>query len=185
MFGSNKNFRPSQGGLQGNIDSITDRLLKNKISWESRWNRPVSAVSAHHIERKVSTGDQPTKSAKLSDYLPPSKHLVDTMDKVFAGDRPQKDIVFSSKILSGSQHVNSQRHSTKTLSQEKMSRSQHLQNLPLSTHEIQIVQPLMSSTSKRFFNVLSNVQRDSTFREQIQHMKHSFGKSLTRRKANF
>lgn len=181
LFGSNLGLRRSAGKEAG-ADSITDRLINNKITWEGRWTRPVSSMTVQTAERKISTGERPSNQGRLSDYLPPSKHLVETMGKVFGGNSQEKDINFSSKGIRSSALGSSQRSVVKTLSQDRMTRSQHLHRIITPNAEPLLTQPILASSSKKFLNLLSSTQRDSNFRHQIQHMKNNFGKFMQRRK---
>lgn len=185
-YTTNQMFRKSSGFKEPSKDLISDKLINNKNTWETRVIRPVSGLSSKTAEKKVSTGEQPTISVKLSDYLPPSKYLVETMDKLFVGEPKQRETLFGSKIINntGFSTLGPAQQLAKSVSQERMTRSQYLQKSQAIGYEILMPQPLTTSGSRKQISAISSAHRDTTFRQQIKYMKQDFSKFMQRRKLN-
>lgn len=181
---TNPDVRRSYGHKDAASDCVTDRLMTNKIVWESQRSRPTSALISQNPERKISTGDQSSNKGKLSDYLPSSKHLVETMEKVFSGgERASNDHLLNSKIIRNNLFGSSQRSAVRALSQDRMTRSQHIPKPFANIKDAMLDQPLLYSTnSKKLLNHMNSTQKEMGFLKQIQHMKQDFGKFMQRRK---
>ena len=180
---SSRRYRGSYNSGEKKGDSISNKLINNKITWESKKSRPITIHSNHTPESKISTGGQFSHKPKINDYQLPNKHLINTMEKVFNNQKPINDLEFSSKLIRNNMIGVPQRSSMKSLSQDRMTRSQHMPKSSSNYIEPQLIQTTLgTSTSRKFIQLITPAQRDNFFKQQIQLMKYDFGKFMHRRK---
>ena len=148
-----------------NANLVTDRLIENQILWKNRSkSRPTSAIVKLTESHKKKSDEFPGTNqlkGKLSDYIPTSKHLVDSMQKAF-GKNLHDDFLSTSKY-SSSKLISMTRQQSKP----RISGSQKLlQNFAAAkqsqSRHILLARPLKTpSTTQREFNL----------RKQLQDMK--------------